>query len=291
MSGSLGIGMSAPTLNYRTHIATTGSNVFLGISNQGTATGDRQLRLGFGGAGADTFASIQGTRLNIADDVNLALQSGGGTVYINATSGGYSTPRLYVDNGATTSVGFVVVSDNGGRLARFNNRDYNDTNTGSSVRFGFGAGTGDTFATINAYKSGESTTGNLVLNQSGGQVIIGGTSIRSVLGSNTRLSVSGGASIGAASTTSTGALSLDIAIDSLDGGLTLLFLASRNTAAGTSTASAVYIISFYYSDSNFPTISYLGGTSNFVSFGSSGGKLTATNSSGGNCNYSWFASK
>lgn len=98
-----------------------------------------------------------------------------GTVYINATSGGYSTPRLYVDNGATTSVGFVVVSDNGGRLARFNNRDYNDTNTGSSVRLGFGAGTGNTFATINSYQSGESAVNTLVLNQSGGDVYVGTT--------------------------------------------------------------------------------------------------------------------
>jgi hypothetical protein len=223
-----------------------------------------------------------------------------GTVYINATSGGYSAPRLYVDNGATTSIGFVIVSDNAGRLARFNNRDYNDTNTGSSLRFGFGSGTGDTFATINAYKSGESTTGNLILNQGGGQVAIGTTSVKSVLGSNTKLTVAGsgsngggvaGASVGSIAGSGTGAVGLDISIDALDGGLTLIFLASRNTAAGTSTASAVYIISFYYSDNNFPSISYLGGTSNFVSFGSSGGKLTATNSAGGNWNYSWFASK
>jgi hypothetical protein len=210
MSGSLGIGANSPALNYRTHIATTGSNVFLGISNQGTATGDRQLRLGFGGAGADTFASIQGTRLNIADDVFVAVQSGGG------------------------------------------------------------------------------------------QVGIGATSIKSLLGSNTKLTVAGsggsgfgfaGGSIGSAAGSGTGALNLGISINGLDGGMTLLFLASRNTAGGTSTASAVYIISFYYSDENFPVITYLGGTSNFVSFGSSGTSLTATNSLGGNNLYSWFANK
>jgi hypothetical protein len=210
MSGSVGIGANPPALNYRTHISTTGSNVFLGISNQGTATGDRQLRLGFGGAGADTFASIQGTRLNIADDVFVAVQSGGG------------------------------------------------------------------------------------------QVGIGATSIKSLLGSNTKLTVAGsggsgfgfaGGSIGSAAGSGTGALNLGISINGLDGGMTLLFLASRNTAGGTSTASAVYIISFYYSDENFPVITYLGGTSNFVSFGSSGTSLTATNSLGGNNLYSWFANK
>ena len=110
-----------------------------------------------------------------------------GTVYINATSGGYSTPRLYIDNGATTSVGVVIVSDNAGRLARFNNRDYNDTNTGSSIRFGLGSGTGNTYAVINAYQAGESTTSNLILNQSGGNVGIG---LSDPLG---RLSTLGGA--------------------------------------------------------------------------------------------------
>jgi hypothetical protein len=82
--GNVGIGISSPS--YRTHIAATGSSVFFGISNQGSATGDRQLRLGFGGNGSDTFASIQGTRLNVADDINIAMQSGGGNVGIGTTS-------------------------------------------------------------------------------------------------------------------------------------------------------------------------------------------------------------
>jgi hypothetical protein len=86
MSGSLSIGTSTSVPGYRTHIVSSGSNAFLGISNQGAANGDRQLRIGFGSAGADTFASIQGTRLSVADDVNLVLQSGGGNVGIGITS-------------------------------------------------------------------------------------------------------------------------------------------------------------------------------------------------------------
>jgi hypothetical protein len=135
---------------------------------------------------------------------------------------------------------------------------------------------------------------------SGGQVGIGTTTIKSLLGSNTKLTVAGsggtslgsaGGSIGSAAGSGTGALDLGISINGLDGGMTLLLLASRNVGAGTNTASAVYIISFYYSDGNFPVITYLGGTSNFVSFGSSGGNLTATNGAGGNNLYSWFANK
>jgi hypothetical protein len=135
---------------------------------------------------------------------------------------------------------------------------------------------------------------------SGGQVGIGTTTIKSLLGSNTKLTVAGsggtslgaaGGSIGSAAGSGTGALNLGISIDGLDGGMTLLLLASRNVGAGTNTASAVYIISFYYSDGNFPVITYVGGTNNYVSFGSSGGNLTATNAAGGNNLYSWFANK
>jgi hypothetical protein len=196
--GNIGLGTGAPL--YKTHIVSSGSNAFLGISNQGVSNGDRQIRIGFGGGGSDTFAQIQGTRYNIADDVFIAIQSGGGQVGIAATS------------------------------------------------------------------------------------------IRSSLGGSTRLSVSG-AAIGAASSGNSSAIDLGISIDQGDGGLTILFLASRNTSDGTSTASAVYIISFYYNGGNFPSIAYLGGTNNFVTFGSSGGKLTAANGSGGNAAYSWFTSR
>jgi hypothetical protein len=208
-TGNVGIGTTNPGI-YKISIVNNGVNAYLGISNQGTTNGDRQLRIGFGGNGSDTFATIQGTRYNIADDVFVAIQSGGG------------------------------------------------------------------------------------------QVGIGTTSIKSLLGSNTKLTVTGGGgtgngsaggSIGSVAGSGTGALNLGISINGLDGGMTLMFLASRNTAGGTNTASAVYIISFYYSDENFPVITYLGGTNNFVSFSTSGNNLTATNSLGGNHLYSWFANK
>jgi hypothetical protein len=82
-NGNVGIGTTSPL--YRIHIAATGSNVFLGISNQGAANGDRQLRMGFGGNGLNTFAEFQGTRANVADDVNIVMQAGGGSVSIGTT--------------------------------------------------------------------------------------------------------------------------------------------------------------------------------------------------------------
>jgi hypothetical protein len=135
---------------------------------------------------------------------------------------------------------------------------------------------------------------------SGGNVCINTTLVKSRLGTNTKFTVAGsgsnaagnsGASMGAVAGTGSAAIDTGIDIEATDGGLTLLFLASRNTSGGTNTASAVYIISFYYSGT-FPVVSYIGGTSNFVTFGQSGTSLTATNAIGyGNFNCSWFASK
>jgi hypothetical protein len=82
-AGDIGIGTGSPL--YKTHIVNAGGNAFLGISNQGVSNGDRQIRIGFGGNGSDTFAQIQGTRYNVADDINVVMQAGGGNVGIGAT--------------------------------------------------------------------------------------------------------------------------------------------------------------------------------------------------------------
>lgn len=81
-SGNVAIGTSSPL--YKTHIVNSGANAFIGISNQGAGNGDRQLIMGFGGNGSETFATIKGTRYNVADDVNIAIL--GGNVGIATTS-------------------------------------------------------------------------------------------------------------------------------------------------------------------------------------------------------------
>jgi hypothetical protein len=98
-NGNVGIGITS--INYKLDVANNGAASFFGITNQSGASGDRYLRIGFG-SGA-TFASIQGTRINVADDVNLALQPDGGNVYIGATSGDYGKLDVTVSPSSYTA--------------------------------------------------------------------------------------------------------------------------------------------------------------------------------------------
>jgi hypothetical protein len=82
--GNVGIGLTNP--GYKLSIVNVSASAFLGISNQGNENGHRQMRMGFGGNGLNTYAEIQGTRLNVADDVNLILNPGGGSVGIGTTN-------------------------------------------------------------------------------------------------------------------------------------------------------------------------------------------------------------
>lgn len=83
-SGNMGVGTSLPI--YRAHIIVPSGSAFLGISNQGVDTGHRQMRMGFGGNGANTHCEIQGTSLNVADNINLVLQPGGANVGVGVTN-------------------------------------------------------------------------------------------------------------------------------------------------------------------------------------------------------------
>lgn len=83
-----------------------------------------------------------------------------------------------------------------------------------------------------------------------------------------------------------------ISVNQGTSGMTMILIASINTSTGTSTNSAVYIVRFYFSGNNTPTATYIGGSSDFVTFGTSASNtLTITGSSSGNKSYAWFVNK
>jgi hypothetical protein len=128
---------------------------------------------------------------------------------------------------------------------------------------------------------------------------IGSTANNNALSSNTILrttsgSTNSGASIGncfAAAGSGSG-YDTGISINMGTTGGTMLLMASINTSTGTSTNSAVYIVRFYFDGNNAPTTTYLGGSSDFVTFSVSGSNtLILTASNAGNRSYSWFINK
>jgi len=128
---------------------------------------------------------------------------------------------------------------------------------------------------------------------------IGTSTTDTSLGSNTRLKVVGDGSVNAGA--SQGSLFIaagnqggdtGLPINMGTGGGTMMLLASINTSTGTSTNSATYIVRFYFDGNNAPTTTYLGGSSDFVTFGvTPSNTLAVSGSSSGNKSYAWFINK
>jgi hypothetical protein len=127
---------------------------------------------------------------------------------------------------------------------------------------------------------------------SGGNLLVGTTSSGTLNGRTVFSNGVGAASIGTTASSDTSAVDTGITINQNGQGGCLILVASRNTSSGTSTDAAVYIVRFYYDGNNAPTTTYVGGSSNFVTFGTSGSNtLTLTNAAGGNSTYAWFGNK
>ena len=135
---------------------------------------------------------------------------------------------------------------------------------------------------------------------SGGNVLIGTTSSANTgLGTKTKQYIVGDGSTNAAAShgsmfvaAGTGTADTGISVNQGTAGMTMILIASINTSTGTSTNSAVYIVRFYFSGNNTPTATYIGGSSDFVTFSTSGSNtLNLTGSSSGNKSYAWFVNK
>ena len=109
--GNVLLGTTDNTAAYRLNVAVNGGSAYMGVTNQAGGSGDRYLRIGFG-TGA-TVASIQGTRVNVADDVNLALQPDGGRVGIGTTS---PSDKLTVTDASTYTFNIGAASGGAGAV-------------------------------------------------------------------------------------------------------------------------------------------------------------------------------
>ncbi len=140
------------------------------------------------------YSKTDVTRRNLAilgsndatNAIGLYFQQGGGASTVNrymsidAVESGVSSIPLVLQNNGRVGIGVTAplvklqVNSNGDGMM-LNTSDYVSGTTGSGVQIYHGAGTGNTHSRINAYTSGGSLAGNLVLNENGGNVGINTT--------------------------------------------------------------------------------------------------------------------
>jgi hypothetical protein len=220
----------------------------------------------------------------------------------------FTGSKFEVFNSDTSGTMYAVVKNN-----RARNAAVKTTTTNGSFIAGTSIGT-DTFqyqiydevegvnrVTINS-QGGTTLQGAVSASQTlrvTGKTQIGTSTVDTSLGANTKLSVVGDGSVNAGA--SQGSLFVAAGNEGGDTGLpinmgtagaTLLLLASINTSTGTATNSATYIVRFYFDGNNAPTTTYLGGSSDFVTFGvTPSNTLAVSGSSSGNKSYAWFINK
>jgi hypothetical protein len=214
---------------------------------------------------------------------NILVDSGVATSSLLPLSGGTLTGALNGTTGTFTS-GLTI-----GSLASGSNAILSLANNSSGSPRTIYYKASD--SSINFTSTGAADV--VTITNSGNFLLNNNTS--SNLGTNTKFRATngggGGASLGSVYFGGTGANTTGIPINQTDSGGTLLLIASRHTDAGTSTHSAVYLVRFYYDGNNAPSTIYLGGTSDFITFGVISGNLSVQNSGGGACSVAWFGNK
>ena len=307
--GNVGIGTSSPLDNLHIAASEVGN---VGISVQNTnASYSAQLRF-LNSAGTEKAAvtyvqSATSMNFNINSIESLVLASTGAATFSSSvTAAGYlisgdnvlklnsiasvQDQQIYYQNNGTTKFQlFLNTATNS--FGIYNNAlgssSFTITSGGNVL---IGTTTDDTVNKLQV--SGKGYFSNLLS--------VGLNSSNDGLSTNTKLRISGdgspnaGASMGScfAAAGSGSGYDTGISVNMGTSGATMLLMASINTSTGTSTNSAVYIVRFYFSGNNLPSTTYLGGSSDFVTFSVSGSNtliLTASNS--GNRSYSWFFNK
>ena len=154
--------------------------------------------------GSSTLPTIPIFRVSSSSNSTLFTVNANGNVGIGTTEPGAKLDvagRLWVNGVSSSLTGgmalapFVMNTDSIGRGIRMITSDYNDTDTGTALMFGFGAGTGNTVASLTVYVDGSASYGTLSINSGAiGNVGIGMAAPLS------RLAVRGNVSIGTSAT-------------------------------------------------------------------------------------------
>lgn len=183
IGGNLAVGTASPSSKFHVSDNTSGNYASRILNTNANGSG---LKISGGSTNSQSALQVTGY-----DELTTFFKIGGdGTAYFNGSVGvGTTTPGAPLDvsgrtwvNGVTAgglnagnlATPLLVKSDSVGRGIRLISTDFdNTTNTGSTLMFGLANGSGNSNAEIVAKTAGGSASGNLTLNQGGGNVGIG----------------------------------------------------------------------------------------------------------------------
>ena len=325
-NGNVGIGTTNPSqkLTVTGIINSEENGDYYGVWIQGSCTAGKCSTIGLGPwySQAGYIQWIDNDRLRIytcSSGRNLTLQETGGNVGIGTTAPGgvldagcsvFDATTIFRRKSQTGDAGWTALrlvsekttaaGDGFGTAISFLITD--SVNTNCSLADLVVERDGSNFCGAYSFRTyaGSGTGVERMRITSGGKVLVGTASNANTgLGTYTKQSIVGDGSINAAAShgsmfvaAGTGTADTGISVNQSTSGMTMMLLASINTSTGTSTNSAVYIVRFYFDGNNTPTATYIGGSSDFVTFGKSGSNtLTLTGSSAGNKSYAWFVNK
>jgi hypothetical protein len=259
--------------------ATMGSNfnvltqMSLGADNNNRAILDfssANFSIGTIQSGTTTFSTlnVNGGKVGIGassldSDSLLHLKSTQPNIFFEDTDDSKSY-RL----GASTVVNLVDITDSNKELVRFGNTAAVFNEASNDIDFRVESDASANMLFVDA-------ANNRVFINSAATAITKFQSAQFAIGANSAFRV--------LNTSGTGANDTGISVNAGGNGMAMLVIGTRNTGAGTNTASGMYLLNFAYDGDNTPTSTHIAGT-NFLSFGkSSGNDLTITNAGSGNC--------
>ncbi len=229
--------------------------------------------LAFSAAGSEAMSLENDSLSVITSDTTASLNVGGDT------NGALNVLRLSNDD-TTYSQNFIFNLDT--------NKDLVVTGASGSGGYKFNGGTNGFIVNEDSNDmdfrvESDSSTNMLFVDAANNRVFINSSSTSISKFQDAQFAIGGNSAFRVFTVSGTSANDTGISVNAGTRGMAMLVIGTRNTGAGTATASGMYLLNFFHDGDNTPTSTLIAG-GDLLSFGkSSGNDLTITNAGSGNC--------